>query len=77
MVPHWTIPNALVLGNTMIMKPSEQVPLSVMKIAQLLKEAGLPQGVFNVINGSKEVVESICDHPDIKAVTFCRIYYGS
>jgi len=70
MVPHWTIPNALVLGNTMILKPSEKVPLSAMKIASLLKEAGLPDGVFNVVNGKKEIVEAICDHPDIKAVTF-------
>ena len=70
MVPHWTVPNALVLGNTMVLKPSELVPLSVMRMAELLKEAGLPDGVFNVVNGGKEVVESICDHPDIKAVSF-------
>jgi len=70
MVPHWTIPNALVLGNTMVMKPSEVVPLSTVRIAELLKEAGLPDGVFNLVNGGKEVVEAICDHPDIKAVSF-------
>jgi malonate-semialdehyde dehydrogenase (acetylating)/methylmalonate-semialdehyde dehydrogenase len=70
MVPHWTMPNAIVLGNCMVMKPSELVPLSVVKIAELLKEAGLPDGVFNVVNGGKEVVESICDHPGIKAVSF-------
>lgn len=70
MVPNWTIPNALVLGNTMIMKPSEIVPLSSMRLAELLKEAGLPDGVFNLINGGKEVVEAICDHPGIKAVSF-------
>jgi len=70
MVPNWTIPNALVLGNTMIMKPSEIVPLSSMRLAELLKEAGLPDGVFNIVNGGKEVVESICDHPGIKAVSF-------
>jgi malonate-semialdehyde dehydrogenase (acetylating)/methylmalonate-semialdehyde dehydrogenase len=70
MVPHWTLPNALVLGNTMVMKPSELVPLSVVRIAELLKEAGLPDGVFNVVNGGKEVVEAICDHPGIKAVSF-------
>ena len=51
------MPNALVLGNTMIMKPSELVPLSVQKMAELLKEAGFPDGVFNVINGGKEIVE--------------------
>lgn len=70
MVPNWTIPNALVLGNTMILKPSEQVPLSANRIAELLKEAGLPDGVFNVVHGSKEVVEAICDHPGIDAITF-------
>lgn len=70
MVPHWTIPNALVLGNTMVMKPSEIVPLSTVRMAELLKEAGLPDGVFNLVNGGKEVVEAICDHPDIKAVSF-------
>jgi malonate-semialdehyde dehydrogenase (acetylating) / methylmalonate-semialdehyde dehydrogenase len=70
MVPHWTMPNALVLGNTMVMKPSEIVPLSTVRMAELLKEAGLPDGVFNLVNGGKDVVESICDHPDIEAVSF-------
>jgi malonate-semialdehyde dehydrogenase (acetylating) / methylmalonate-semialdehyde dehydrogenase len=70
MVPNWTIPNALCLGNTMILKPSEQVPLSANRIAELLKEAGLPDGVFNVVHGDKEIVEAICDHPGIDAVTF-------
>ncbi len=70
MVPNWTMPNALVLGNTMVMKPSELVPLSVIKMAELLKEAGLPEGVFNVINGSKEIVEGLCAHEDIEAVSF-------
>ena len=70
MVPHWTIPNALVLGNCMILKPSEKVPLSSIRIAEMLKEAGLPDGVFNIVNGDKEIVEAICDHPGIKAVSF-------
>ena len=70
MVPNWTMPNALVLGNTMIMKPSELVPLSCQRMAELLTEAGLPDGVFNVINGGKEIVEGICAHPDIEAVSF-------
>ncbi len=70
MVPNWTIPNALVLGNTMILKPSELVPLSSIRIAELLKEAGLPDGVFNVVHGGQEAVEAICDHPGIDAVTF-------
>lgn len=70
MVPNWTIPNALVLGNVMILKPSELVPLSSMRLAALLKEAGLPDGVFNVVHGAQEVVEAICDHPGIEAVSF-------
>ena len=70
MVPHWTIPMALALGNTMIFKPSEQVPISGARIAELLTEAGLPDGVFNVVHGDKHTVEAICDHPDIEALTF-------
>jgi malonate-semialdehyde dehydrogenase (acetylating)/methylmalonate-semialdehyde dehydrogenase len=70
MVPNWTMPNALVLGNTMIMKPSELVPLSCQRMAELLKEAGLPDGVFNIVNGGREVVEGICDHKGIEAVSF-------
>jgi malonate-semialdehyde dehydrogenase (acetylating)/methylmalonate-semialdehyde dehydrogenase len=70
MVPNWTIPNALVLGNTMILKPSELVPLSANRLAELLKEAGLPKGVFNIVHGTKEAVEAICDHPEIDAVSF-------
>ena len=70
MVPHWTMPNALVLGNCMIMKPSEVVPMSARRMAELLQEAGLPDGVFNIVNGGKEIVEAICDHPEIEAVSF-------
>jgi malonate-semialdehyde dehydrogenase (acetylating)/methylmalonate-semialdehyde dehydrogenase len=70
MVPNWTIPNALVLGNTMVLKPSEQVPLSPQRIAELLKEAGLPDGVFNIVHGGQAVVEALCDHPGIQAITF-------
>jgi malonate-semialdehyde dehydrogenase (acetylating)/methylmalonate-semialdehyde dehydrogenase len=70
MVPNWTIPNALALGNCMIIKPSEKVPLSVGRLAQLLKEAGLPDGVFNVVNGDSAIVNAICDHPGISAVSF-------
>jgi malonate-semialdehyde dehydrogenase (acetylating)/methylmalonate-semialdehyde dehydrogenase len=70
MVPNWTIPNAIALGNTMILKPSEIVPLSSIRIAEMLKEAGLPDGVFNIINGDREIVEAVCDHPGIEAVSF-------
>ena len=70
MVPNWTIPNAIALGNCMILKPSEMVPLSSNKIAELLKEAGLPEGVFQVVHGGKDVVEAICDHSGIEAISF-------
>jgi len=69
MVPHWTIPMALALGNTMVFKPSEQVPVSGARIAELLTEAGLPDGVFNVVHGDKQVVDFICDNADIQALT--------
>jgi malonate-semialdehyde dehydrogenase (acetylating)/methylmalonate-semialdehyde dehydrogenase len=70
MVPNWTIPNALAVGNCMILKPSEQVPLSAGRIAELLREAGLPDGVLNVVHGGQETVEAICDHPGIEAISF-------
>lgn len=70
MVPNWTIPNALALGNCMIIKPSEKVPLTLGRIASLLKEAGLPDGVFNIVNGDYEMVNAICDHPGIEAISF-------
>ncbi len=70
MVPNWTIPNAIALGNCMIMKPSEKVPLSCGRLAELLKEAGLPDGVFNIVHGDVGIVEAICDHPNIEAVSF-------
>jgi malonate-semialdehyde dehydrogenase (acetylating)/methylmalonate-semialdehyde dehydrogenase len=70
MVPHWTIPNAIALGNCLILKPSELVPLSAGRIAELLAEAGLPAGVFGVVHGGRDVVEAVCDHPGISAVTF-------
>ena len=70
MVPNWTMPNAIALGNCMILKPSEKVPLSAGRLAELLKEAGLPDGVFNIVHGDSEIVEAICDHPGIEAVSF-------
>lgn len=70
MVPHWACPNAIALGNSMILKPSEVVPISASRMAELLHDAGLPDGVFNVINGDREIAEAICDHPGIEAVAF-------
>jgi malonate-semialdehyde dehydrogenase (acetylating)/methylmalonate-semialdehyde dehydrogenase len=70
MVPNWSIPNAIALGNCLILKPSELVPLSAGRIAQLLKGAGLPDGVFQVVHGGKDAVEALCDHPGIAAISF-------
>jgi malonate-semialdehyde dehydrogenase (acetylating)/methylmalonate-semialdehyde dehydrogenase len=70
MVPNWSMPNALTLGNAMILKPSEQVPISAMRIAEFLAEAGLPDGIFNIVHGDKDIVNAICDHTDIDAVSF-------
>ncbi len=70
MVPHWSIPNAIALGNCLILKPSEHVPLSAMRIADLLTEAGLPAGVFGVVHGGRAAVEALCDHPGIAAISF-------
>ena len=70
MVPNWSIPNAIALGNCLILKPSELVPLSAGRIAELLKEAGLPDGVLQIVHGGQGAVEAICDHPDIDAISF-------
>src|SRR3954467_15997803 len=70
MVPNWSLPNAIALGNCFLLKPSELVPLSAGRIAELLHEAGLPEGIFQVVHGGKDAVEAICDHPDIAAVSF-------
>src|SRR5499427_6496907 len=70
MVPNWSIPNAIALGNCMILKPSELVPLSAGRIAELLREAGLPDGVFQVVHGGLETVEALCDHSGIAAISF-------
>lgn len=70
MVPLWMFPMAIVCGNTFVLKPSERDPSSTLFIAQLLKEAGLPDGVLNVVNGGKETVDAILEHKDIEAVSF-------
>jgi malonate-semialdehyde dehydrogenase (acetylating)/methylmalonate-semialdehyde dehydrogenase len=70
MVPNWSLPNAIALGNCLILKPSELVPLSAGRIAELLRAAGLPEGVLQIVNGGRESVEAICDHPDIAAISF-------
>jgi len=70
MVPHWTLLNAVALGNCLLLKPSERVPLTAERTAELLAEAGLPAGVFTVVHGVREAVEALCDHPTVPAVTF-------
>ena len=70
MVPMWMFPIAIVTGNTFILKPSERDPSASLLLARWLQEAGLPDGVFNVVQGGKPVVDAILTHPDIKAVSF-------
>ena len=70
MIPMWMFAPALACGNAFILKPSERDPSVPVRLAELLIEAGLPKGVLNVVQGDKEVVDSILDHPDIKAVSF-------
>jgi malonate-semialdehyde dehydrogenase (acetylating)/methylmalonate-semialdehyde dehydrogenase len=70
MVPMWMFANAIACGNAFILKPSEKDPGASMLIAELLKEAGLPDGVFNVVQGDKAVVDRLLEHPDVKAVSF-------
>lgn len=70
MVPFWFLPYAIGTGNTFVLKVSEQVPMTWMRIAELIHESGLPKGVFNMVHGSKDVVQGLCTHPDIKGVSF-------
>lgn len=70
MVPMWMFPVALATGNTFILKPSERTPSASLLLAQWLTEAGLPEGVFNVIQGDKEAVNALLAHPDVKAISF-------
>jgi malonate-semialdehyde dehydrogenase (acetylating)/methylmalonate-semialdehyde dehydrogenase len=70
MVPLWMWPAAVALGNAFVLKPSEQTPMSAMAIAALATEAGLPDGVLNVVQGGREAVESLVDHPDVQAIGF-------
>src|SRR5512141_77185 len=70
MIAFWYLPYAIACGNTYVMKPSEKVPMTMQLIFRLMEQAGLPKGVVNLVNGSKDAVDAILDHPDIKAVTF-------
>lgn len=70
MIPLWMYPMAIATGNTFILKPSEQNPMVTMRLVELALEAGVPDGVLSVVHGGKTTVDAICDHPDIKAVSF-------
>ncbi|KPC64979.1 CoA-acylating methylmalonate-semialdehyde dehydrogenase [Streptomyces chattanoogensis] len=70
MVPMWMFPLAVACGNTFVLKPSEKVPSAAFKLAELAAEAGLPDGVLNIVNGDKVAVDAILEHPDIAAVSF-------
>jgi malonate-semialdehyde dehydrogenase (acetylating)/methylmalonate-semialdehyde dehydrogenase len=70
MIPLWMFPMAIVCGNTFVMKPSEQDPMTPMMLAELAIEAGVPPGVLNIVHGGKESVDALCTHPDVKAVSF-------
>ena len=70
MVPMWFFPVAIAAGNTVILKPSEKDPSAALWMAQLLQEAGLPDGVFNVLNGDKEAVDGLLNHPDVASISF-------
>ena len=84
MVPLWTLPIAIGAGNAYVLKPSERTPLTAQRLAELLAEAGLPDGVLSVVNGGREAVEAILEHPGIAAVSFVgsqpvaeRVYRGA
>lgn len=70
MIPFWYLPYALAAGNTYIIKPSEKVPMTMQFLMQLIEQVGLPKGVVNLVNGAKDVVDGILEHPAIRAVTF-------
>lgn len=70
MVPCWMFPLAIVTGNTFVLKPSERTPLLANRLAELLEEAGLPEGVFNIVHGSRDVVNGLLDHENIAAISF-------
>jgi len=82
MVPFWFLPSAIACGNTMILKPSEKVPMTAWKLFELLERTRLPAGVVNLVNGTKETVDALLDHPSIRAISFvgsspvARFVYG-
>ncbi len=70
MIPFWFLPYAIACGNTFVLKPSERVPLTMRRAIELLQQTGLPKGVVNIVNGGKEVVNALIDHPEVRAISF-------
>src|SRR3989441_1570438 len=70
MIAFWFLPYAIACGNTFVLKPSERVPLSMCRAMELLEKTGLPKGVVNLVNGGKDVVNALCDHPQVRAISF-------
>jgi malonate-semialdehyde dehydrogenase (acetylating)/methylmalonate-semialdehyde dehydrogenase len=70
MISFWFLPYAIACGNTFILKPSERVPLTMRRIFELVEATGLPRGVVNLVNGGREVVDALCDHPQVRAISF-------
>jgi malonate-semialdehyde dehydrogenase (acetylating)/methylmalonate-semialdehyde dehydrogenase len=70
MISFWFLPYAIACGNTFVLKPSERVPLTMRRIFELVEATGLPRGVINLVNGGREVVDALCDHPQVRAISF-------
>src|SRR5467141_697430 len=70
MIPFWFLPYAIACGNTLVLKPSERVPLTMRRAIELIEQTGIPKGVVNLVNGGREVVNALCDHPQVRAVSF-------
>src|SRR5579862_7674641 len=70
MIPFWFLPYAIACGNTIVVKPSERVPLAMQRALELIEKTGIPKGVVNVVNGGREAVDALCDHPTVRAVSF-------
>jgi malonate-semialdehyde dehydrogenase (acetylating) / methylmalonate-semialdehyde dehydrogenase len=70
MIPFWFLPYAMACGNTLVLKPSERVPLTMRRVVELIEMTGLPHGVVNLVNGGRDVVNALCDHPQVRAVSF-------
>src|SRR6266478_3500737 len=70
MIPFWFLPYAIACGNTLVLKPSERVPLTMRRAIELIEQTGIPKGVVNLVNGGREVVDALCGHPEVRAISF-------